>query len=82
MLVLPPQAVSAGPWPPASPAAGAPGVTASTIRAGLAGSSSPPGGQGQLEILQDLIGDLIIERAHGGQYPRHPGHQGPPEARN
>ena len=33
-----------------------------------------PGTQGQREIVQDLIGDLLVERAHGGQHMCDPGH--------
>jgi hypothetical protein len=46
-------------------------------RPGPAGGTSLPGGQGQLEVLQGLISDLIIERAHGDQCLHHPQHPGP-----
>ncbi len=45
-------------------------------RAALASRSSLPGTESQLEVVQNLIRDLSLERMHSRQYPRDPHHPG------
>ena len=40
----------------------------------LATRTSLAGGEGQLDVIQDLISDLLVKRAHAGQYLRDPAH--------
>jgi len=46
------------------------------IRARLARRAGPAGAEGEHEAVQDLISDLRVYRARGGQDLRDPGHRG------